>query len=254
MGMLISLDGICIPLDIEMQKSGEDEIACAIRLLERLCEMYPRAFDVVMADGLYARAPFFKKVVSLKKEVIAVLKDECRDLIKETRNRCENIEPSEFTRKNGVVVQAWDIEDCNGWSQLDMSVRVVRTLETSSVCRQNTDITEHKISEWLWVTTISIKHLSTKPFVEAAHHRWDIENKGFNELETYLHLNHVYKHNTNAIIFFTLMTMLSYFLFHTFFFLNIKFAKQQRITKRHIQRKIMATFYAVPTVHQEDEL
>jgi len=65
MGMLISAEGICIPLDIEMQKPGEDEVASAIRLVERLCQMYPRAFDVVMADGLYARASFFKKVIWL---------------------------------------------------------------------------------------------------------------------------------------------------------------------------------------------
>jgi hypothetical protein len=42
-------------LDCEMQRPGEDEIACAIRLLERVLRQYPRAFDVVVADGLYLR-------------------------------------------------------------------------------------------------------------------------------------------------------------------------------------------------------
>jgi len=244
MGMLISAEGICIPLDIEMQKPGEDEVACAVRLVERLCQEYPRAFDVVMADGLYARAPFFKKVVSLKKEVIAVLKDERRDLIKEARKRCETMTAESFTRSNGVTVTAWDLENCRDWAQLDMPVRVVRTLETTTVRRQDTGIVEESINEWLWVTTIPKKHLTTKQFVEVAHHRWDIENKGFNELATFWHLNHIYKHDANAIAAFTLITMLSYTLFHAFLFLNVKAIARQGKTKRHFQRLIMASFYA----------
>jgi hypothetical protein len=244
MSMLISANGICIPLDIEMQKPGEDETACAIRLLERLCQMYPKAFDVILADGLYARAPFFKKAVALKKEVIAVLKDERRDLIKQARSRCENIEPCLFTRENGASVQAWDVGDCNGWTQLEMPVRVVRTLETTTVCRQNTGEIERKTSEWLWVSTISIKYLPTMQFVKVGHHRWDIENKGFNELNTFWHLNHVYKHDINAIVAFTLMTMLSYVLFHAFLYLNIKAIYRQNKTKKNFQRIIIASFYA----------
>jgi len=249
MAMLISADGICIPLDIEMQKRGEDEVACAVRLLERLCHMYPRAFDVVMADGLYARAPFFIKAVSLNKAVIAVLKDERRDLMKEARRRCEGMPSESFTRSNGTTVQVWDLENCRDWTQLDMPVRVVRTRETTTVRRQNTGLVEESTSEWLWVTTISKKYLSTEQFVDAAHHRWDIENKGFNELRTYWHLDHMYKHDGNAIVAFTLMTMLSYTLFHTFLYLNIKAIARRGKTKKHFQRLIMASFY----VHLEKE-
>ena len=38
-------------VDTEPQKPGEDEIATALRLLERVLEQYPRAFDVVLADA-----------------------------------------------------------------------------------------------------------------------------------------------------------------------------------------------------------
>ena len=244
MGILISADGISIPLDIEMQKPGEGEVACAIRLVERLCHMYPRAFDVVMADGLYAQAPFFKKVQSLNKDVLAVLKDERRELIKEVRKRCEEVQPHTFTRNNEAVVDVWDIEGCRDWSQLDVPVRVVRTLETTTVQHQNSREIEKKTSEWLWVTTIFQKHLATNLFVEVAHHRWDIENKGFNELNTFWNINHVYKHDANAIVAFSLITMLSYTLFHAFLYLNIKPIVRQGKTKRHFQRKIMASFYA----------
>ena len=124
-----------------------------------------------------------------------------------------------------------------------MPVRVVRTVETTIVCRQQTGQVEQKTSEWLWVTTISQQHLSTQLFVEAAHHRWDIENKGFNELATSWHLNHMYKHDANVIVAFTLMTMLSYTLFHAFLYLNVKTIFRERHTRRYLQRKIMAGFY-----------
>ena len=48
-----------IPLDQEAQRRGEDEVATATRLLERVLLRYPRAFDLVLADALYAKAPFF---------------------------------------------------------------------------------------------------------------------------------------------------------------------------------------------------
>lgn len=35
-------EGICLPLDIEPQRPGEDEVKCAIRLLERILKHYPR--------------------------------------------------------------------------------------------------------------------------------------------------------------------------------------------------------------------
>ena len=45
-------------LDVESQGRGEDEVAAALRLLERTLKRYPRAFQVVLADALYAEAPF----------------------------------------------------------------------------------------------------------------------------------------------------------------------------------------------------
>ena len=50
-------------LDAEPQLPGEDEIACAIRLFERVIVNYPRAFDVVVADALYSISNFFNLVL-----------------------------------------------------------------------------------------------------------------------------------------------------------------------------------------------
>ena len=72
-------------LDVEEQREGEDEVCAAFRLIRRVLKHYPRAFDVVVVDGLYLRADFFALLLAHGKHVIAVLKDERRDLIQDVR-------------------------------------------------------------------------------------------------------------------------------------------------------------------------
>lgn len=125
-------------LDMEMQLPGEGEVAAALRLLERISREYGHLFDVVMADGLYAQAPFFKAVQKMKKHVIAVLKDERRELTEDIRLLVPAVQPHSFNRgDNGrIKVLAWDIEELATWTQVEQHVRVVRTLETRTVTRQ----------------------------------------------------------------------------------------------------------------------
>ncbi len=47
---------------------GEDEVCCAMQLLTRVLEAYPRAFDLVLADALYATAPFFNFLIDRGKQ------------------------------------------------------------------------------------------------------------------------------------------------------------------------------------------
>jgi len=46
------------PLDTEPILDGENEVATAKRLIERLCDHYTRFFDVVVADAFYMEGPF----------------------------------------------------------------------------------------------------------------------------------------------------------------------------------------------------
>ncbi len=226
-------------LDLEMQRPGEDEVAVAIRLLERLFCDYPRAFDVVIADGLYARAPFFKKVVEHGKHVIAVLKDDRRDLIKDVMGILSQEQP--VVVKDGTTTrQCWDVEELTSWPQFSEKVRVVRSVETKKRKRQKTGKEEELVSDWLWVTTLPKTLLGTEAFVVIAHKRWDIENKAFNELVTYWHADHVYAHTRTAIKAFWLTTMLAYNLFHAFINLNLKPVIRALYTKSFIASAVAA--------------
>lgn len=231
-------------LDIEMQRPGEDEVAAATRLLKRIFLNYPRAFDVVVADALYSRASFFKIVSAYGKHVIAVLKDDRRDLLQDAMDIFEQEQPVVFNC-NGVTRQCWDIEGFTTWTQFGKDVRVVRSVETSTVRRQRTGKEETCVTEWMWVTTICQKAVPTKTFVDIGHGRWDIENKAFNELVTYWHADHVYKHTIGAIEAFWLITMLAYNLFHAFITLNLKAAIRQVYTKLHLARVLSAELYGL---------
>lgn len=125
-------------LDMEMQLPGESEVTTALRLLQRICIDYGTLFNVVMADGLYAQAPFFKAVRKMNKHVIAVLKDERRDLTQDVRLLVPQVSPQQFRRGDNdrIKVQAWDIEELTSWPQTKQPIRVVRTKETKSVFRQ----------------------------------------------------------------------------------------------------------------------
>jgi hypothetical protein len=216
-------------LDIEMQRKHEDEVQAAQRLLKRLLQDYPRAFDLVLADGLYARGSFFKMLRAAGKHVIAVLKNEERVLAGDVLGICKITKPCAINSST-VKRQVWDIQDLSSWPQVGSTVRVVRSVETTSVKRQSGRV-EEQTTHWMWVTTLSQKQLPTKALVEIAHHRWDIENCAFNELVTYWHAGHAYKHDINAMINLWLLTILAYNVFHAFYFCNLKPQLRLRFAK-----------------------
>lgn len=240
-------DGFCLPLDMEPQKPGEDEVACAMRLLKRIVQEYPRAFDLILADGLYARAPFFKLALKHGKDVIAVLKDDRRDLLKDARGLFKGQKSRTYCDGN-VTRECWDIENFTSWSQLDYPVRVVRSIKRKKVRRQKSKKIHFESSEWVWVSTIAQQELDTENFVKFGHDRWKIENNGFNELVNYWHADHVYCHHPTAIEGFWLVTMLAYTLFHAFVRRNLKPQVRDKYTKKHLARVIMAEFYPAETL------
>jgi hypothetical protein len=218
---MLSGEDFPIILDEEEQRRGEDEVGAAIRLLKRVLTTYPRAFEVVVTDGLYLEAPFFKLLLDHGKDVIAVLKDESRDLMEDAKNLFQYEQPM-IEIEGRIKRVMWDIEGFTSWESLKREIRVVRSLETTTVCRQRTGEVEEETSDWMWATTLSQRDASTEAIVNLAHSRWLIENKAINEMVTYWHADHVYKHHPTAISAFWLTLILILNLFRAFLYLNIK--------------------------------
>jgi len=230
-------------LDLEEQLSGEGEVAAATRLLERVLKDYPRAFDLVTGDGLYAQAPFFNFLLAHGKHVLAVLKDEQRDLLQDARALFETMPPTKET--HGVTQRSlWDEEGFRTWPQVNQPVRVVRSVERRTVRRQLDEQREERISEWFWVTTLPKHRASTGVMAGIGHGRWNIENQGFNDLVNAWHADHVYKHEPTAMLVLWLLVMACANLFLSFYRRNLKPAARRAMSMVHVARMIQAEVYS----------
>jgi hypothetical protein len=237
LGMLLGED-FPLVLDVEEQLKGEDEVRCASRLANRVFEKYPRAFDIVVVDGLYQQAPFFKLLLSHGKDVICVLKDEGRDLLTDARGLFK-IEDPIIKKEKNLTSKMWDIEGFTSWDSLgEKEIRVVRSLETRTLRRQSTEKKEEETSDWIWGTTLSKKEARTEVIVDLGHDRWLIENRAINEMVNDWHADHVYKHHPNAMSAFWLTLSLVLNLFRAFIYLNIKIEFRRKHTELYFSKLI----------------
>lgn len=226
-------------LDAEPLQAGEDEVAAALRLFDRVVKDYPRAFDVVGGDGLYAQAPFFNHVRAAGKHAIAVLKDQGRDLLIDAQSLWQQMPPTAVLR--GLRLrECWDLSGFKTWPQCGGNVRVVRSRETWRVRRQLDRQVEERVSDWTWVTSMPDTFASTAAVVQLGHSRWDIENQGFNELVNRWHADHVYRHQATAMIVMWLLTMLAANLFAGFYDRDLKPAARAACDTLHIARQMLA--------------
>jgi hypothetical protein len=220
----------------------EDEVACGMRLLTRVLAAYPRAFDLVLADALYATAPFFNFLIDRGKHALVVLKDERRNLCQDAAGLFAHFPPQRAERR-GRDCQWWDFPDLGSWPQVKVPLRVVRSLETYSVRRQLDKTLTQETSDWVWVTTLPSQQAPTARIVAWGHQRWDIENFGFNELVNGWEADHIYKHDAKAIEALLLLMFLAYNIFHAFIGLNLKHQLRDSKPEKYWACLIAAALY-----------
>jgi len=233
-------------LDHEPQRPGEDEVETALRLLARVIPAYPRAFDLVLADALYAQAPFFNFLLARGKHALVVLKDERRDLYQDVAGLFKHLAPRPGCYRSRQC-SWWDFPDLLSWPQVHTPVRVIRSLETYVLRRQLDQRDDPHSSDWIWVTTLSPTQVPLERAVHLGHQRWDIENYGFNELVNEWHSDHVFKHDPGAIECFLLVAFLAYNIFDAFLARNVKPAARQDKSQIFWAMLIAAELYAEVT-------
>jgi len=242
LALLVHADGVLL-LDVELQEPGEDEIGAARRLLARAIDQYPRAFNVVVGDALYLHPGLWRQAWAHGKYCLAVLKNEDRDLLVDARSLFSQLQPT--VHRHGRTEAAWwDIEGFTTWSQFGQPVRVVRSVETTTVRRQATRSEKAQTVEWLWATNLPVQLASTASVVRIGHRRWSIENEGFNEVVNHWHANHIYKHHPNAILVLWLLLCLAFNLCGVFLRRNLKPALRDLYSQHQWLDLIKAGLYA----------
>jgi len=116
-------------LDIEPILAGEAEITSARRLLERVLKNYPKAFEVVIGDGLYLKGNIFKLLEAHHKYAIAVLKEERRQLFEEANKLSLLVEPKTY-KQGKTIYSVWDHKIDYCWDGYNKKVRVIASEET----------------------------------------------------------------------------------------------------------------------------
>lgn len=219
--------------DVELQRKGEGEVSCAIRMVKRLLNRFPRSFRIVTVDALYAQAPFINLLAQKNKDVVVVLKDERRELYKDAAGLFAAQEPDNIIVEANKNSTQWDIEGFTSWDNLEMPIRVVRSLEETIVRKRtgNTWMYKTVTKDWIWATTLSKRKANTDIVAAIGHKRWGIENEGFNHLKLW-HFNHCYHHHPVSILFFLLLIMISFNLFHVMLQRNFKPVLRNKVSRK----------------------
>ena len=220
---------MALPLDMELCRPGEGEVAAAKRLVERAVTRYGRFFDVIVGDALYMEAPFFTFCREHKKDVIAVLKGK-RALLADAKGVCTLAKPKAWTERRRCV-RAWDEE---GFTTAEgiAPLRVLHTEEEvrTRARRGNRRVEKTELHDWWWATTLPLSRVSTRMLWRMAHGRWDIENDLFNTLVTHWSLDHCFKHEPTAILNFVLTLFIAFVLLQSFYWGNLKPERRQHLS------------------------
>jgi hypothetical protein len=219
-------------LDIERVKAKEGEVAAARRLLGRVLREHARLIDVISADALYLEAPFFKLVLDAGKHAVVVMKQERRDLYQDAERLRSLIQP-QILVDGPRTTRLWDISDLSSFTTLARPVRVVwaeeETLKRKIVGGKAEEIIEKKT--WIWVTDLPAATVPPAKIQLWGHDRWDLENRGFNELSSFWHMDHYFIHNATAIETLLLTLAIAFLTTYLFYERNLKAPARRYLTR-----------------------
>ena len=219
-------------LDIERINPREGEVPAARRLLARVLCRHSRLIDVICADALYLEAPFLKLVLEAGKHFVVVMKQERRDLYQDAERLRTLIQPQVFS-EGPRTTQLWDIPELSSFTTLDRPVRVVWAEEETRKRKieggQAKDVIEQKT--WIWVTDLPVASVPPAKIQRWGHDRWDLENRGFNELATLWHMDHYFIHDATAIEALQLTLAIAFVTTYLFYERNLKPPARRHLTR-----------------------
>lgn len=193
---LISLVGdgvLSLPFDVEPYGPGDSEYAASQRLLTRaVAALGPRFADYVVADGVYASAPFLHAAQDLGLWVVARLKANLPLLHAAVAARFSGQPPTQVFEEHGARIELWDADDFDPWDTLRWTtVRVLRYRQH----QPNGTVVEAE-----WLTNAPRNRVGSRALYRMAKSRWQVENQGFNDAKSRHGLEHLCHHHANSLL------------------------------------------------------
>lgn len=84
---------------------------------------------------------------------------------------------------------------------------------------------------------------TTKAICRVGHARWQIENQGFNYMVNHLHMNHIFRHQPNAIVALLLVLFSAYILLQAFYQLNLKPNRRSKLRLLGLIKELASLFW-----------
>jgi hypothetical protein len=227
-------------LEVEPIRPGEGEAEAALRLLGRIRRVYgARFFDALTVDGWYVQGPFLKALDKLGWAWVVVLKQERMEVFQEARALSAAQKPGrEFADPaRDRQVKLWAVQDLDFSQSYGGKVWVVHSQEqwVEKKVVGGKKISQPQTSHWWWMASRQLEGYPSTVVYEGGHRRWGIENKAFNELTQFYHLEHCYHHEPVAMLAQMLILILGFVLFSAYAVLH-----SQQVRLRQVSLKELA--------------
>jgi Transposase DDE domain len=188
-------------LAIEWLRPGEGEDTAALRLLQRLPDLYgSRFFDIMLLDALYAQTPVLQLIRKNGWEAVISLKQNSRDLYQSAvrlfAQRPPDVTLTEQRDHKTYKVQLWDSEGLPFTIDNPEPIRVVRSEEVleRNRYREGERALHSTDHEWLWITTLPTQAFPAAVIRQLGHSRWQNENNGWMDLTQHWAFKHGFLH------------------------------------------------------------
>jgi hypothetical protein len=217
-----------IPLGIRFQKQGEDEVECALGLLQELRDKLGRRFlDILVADALYLRKPFVKAIEKLGWDWVFTLKENQPELLREAQRLTSRYPDSQQTALKQHL-QLWHEPEVH-WLNADRDVQVVKTVRVD----KRTEVRVKKVGEKikpireevekeitdLFASNVDLGSITPFFIYLLGQSRWSIDAEVFQTITTDSHLKRpsVHQHSDQALVVLTMIRFLAYTLTMVFY-------------------------------------
>lgn len=192
---MISVSGtkLKLPVDIEPYGPGDCEYNAGQRLLRRAVgNLGVRFAQYVVVDGEFATAPFLHAAGDLGLNVVARLKGNLPELFAAAQARFTAETPHSTIEIGRDLVELWDAEDFYPWEALRWpTVRVLRYRQHKA---------DGQVVEAYWLTDLPMRKVGSASLYRLAKNRWEIENQGFNDGKNRHGMEHICRHDANALV------------------------------------------------------